>query len=401
MNMTRWITWMMTAVACHAAEISLDGIAARVEAGNPALRAARWLVEEARGGHLGAGRLMNPELEAEFKAMSRGQPGGVEMMLMQKFPLTGRLRLEKQATGAMIREAEAEVRDRRRMLVAEAEAIALRILASRRQIEIASRQAAVAEEWANVAAARVASDETALESGQMRLDATMQRSEIRELESEAAAMGEELKGMLGIPVAENLRLTGTLPETLPRAAAGAVTGRPDVAAARWRATAAAHEENLAQAKRYDDVGVGLTGKYDRVNDDFGKPMRDAMLGVRLSLPIPLWNRNEGEVVTKKAAHARAAAEVDATVRKAEAEARAAATEMDHLRPLVVELREQVLPLAKRQVDQTRAAWGNGKARYDDLLRARDQWLRVETAVSNALRDYHLALVRWRAATSNH
>ena len=90
-----------------------------------------------------------------------------------------------------------------------------------------------------------------------------------------------------------------------------------------------------------------------------------------------------------------------TVRKAEAEARAAATEMDHLRPLVVELREQVLPLAKRQVDQTRAAWGNGKARYDDLLRARDQWLRVETAVSNALRDYHLALVRWRAATSNH
>lgn len=399
--MKRWIAWMMTVAACHAAEVSFDGIAARVDARNPALRAARWLVDEARGGHLGAGRLMNPELEVEFKSMTRGEPGGVEMMLMQKFPLTGRLRFEKQVTAAMIREAEAEVRDRRRMLVAEAEGIALRILATRRQIEIARGQAELAEEWAKVAAARVASEESALESGQMRLDATMQRSEIRELDAGVASMTEELKGMLGIAGAEGLRLSGTLPESLPRPAAAVVAGRPDVVAARWRATAAAQGEKLARSKRYDDLGVGLTSSYDRIDGGTGKQMKDAMIGVRLSVPIPWWNRNEGEVATSKAARARAEAEVAATLSKAEAEARAAAAEMAQLRPLVDDLREQVLPLAKRQVEQTRAAWGSGKARYDDLLRARDQWLRVETAVVNALRDYHLALVRWRAATSNH
>ena len=71
--------------------------------------------------------------------------------------------------------------------------------------------------------------------------------------------------------------------------------------------------------------------------------------------------------------------------------------MDRLLPFIIENTAQLLPLARQQIERVRETYTNNKASLQDLLRARDQLLMVEMDRVNALRDFHLARVRWKAA----
>jgi len=135
----------------EAGEITLASVPQRVARANPDLAAARLMIEEARGRHLGAGRRMNPEVEITARRMTEGREGGFSAGLMQKFPVTARLRLEKAVTSAQIAAAVAEVADKQRMLTAEAEGMAVKVLAMRAEIGIAERQASLAEKLGVIA----------------------------------------------------------------------------------------------------------------------------------------------------------------------------------------------------------------------------------------------------------
>ncbi len=84
-------------------------------------------VEEARGRQLGAGRLSNPTVWLDFNNETYLSPGEVMFSLDQSFPITKRLRLEKQLTAQLVTAAELEVRDAERRLIAEAQTLAVQI----------------------------------------------------------------------------------------------------------------------------------------------------------------------------------------------------------------------------------------------------------------------------------
>ena len=71
--------------------------------------------------------------------------------------------------------------------------------------------------------------------------------------------------------------------------------------------------------------------------------------------------------------------------------------MERLLPFIIENNTQLAPLARQQIDRVRESYVNSKASLQDLLRARDQLLMVEMETVTALRDFHLARVRLRAA----
>ena len=56
---------------------------------------------------------MNPEVEVRGRHMTEGREAGFGIELMQKFPVTARLRLEKAVTAAQIAAAKAEADGRR------------------------------------------------------------------------------------------------------------------------------------------------------------------------------------------------------------------------------------------------------------------------------------------------
>jgi cobalt-zinc-cadmium efflux system outer membrane protein len=385
-----------------AVEVDLQEVGTRVSAGNPDLAAARFMLDEAAGRFLGAGRLMNPEVQFSGDRMYQGPERGFGVALMQRFPVTARLRLEKSVTAAQLKAAEAEVRDRQRMLVAEAEAMAVEILGTKGEIAVAERQAVLADKLVDLTTARAAASESAVDAAQMRLEARRQRNAIQRMQSEVARMTEQLKPMIGLSGTQPLAVTGTLRRMAPpprEAAPG--DSRPDIAAAKGRADAAAEAVNLAKARKWEDVSVGVMVDQAR-RMDMPDGLRDeTMVGLRLSIPLPFWNRNQGEIAETKAMHGRSLAEVTALRRKAAAEAAAAREEMVQLLPFIIENEEQLLPLARQQIERLREAYANNRATIQDLLRARDQLLMLEMESVRALRDFHLARTRWRAAVADN
>ncbi len=379
------------------ADTALDDIGRQVVARNPELTAARLMIEEAKGRHLGSGRLMNPELEFSGRHMTTGRESGYGVGFMQKFPVTARLRLEKAVTAAQIAAAEAEFGDRQRMLVAEAEIMAVKILAMRAEVGIQEGQATLAEKLTEIATARASENESAIDAGQMRLEARRQRNSIVKLQAEIAAMNESLKPMLGLAASERLEVDGNLPEAHAPGRAGPDDTRPDIQAALHRVSAAGQSVNLAKAKKWEDVSAGVMMDRARTMDEPMGLRNETMIGIKVSIPLPFWNRNQGEIAETTAMRSRAEAEVRALRLKAGGEVASAKKEMDRLLPFINENTTQLLPLARQQIERVREAYANSKATLQDLLRARDQLLMVEMDRVNALRDFHLARVRWKAA----
>lgn len=389
-----------TSFRSKAGEITLDSIPQQVARANPDLAAARLMIEEARGRHLGAGRRMNPEIEVTARRMAEGREGGFSAGLMQKFPVTARLRLEKAVTAAQIAAAEAEVSDKQRMLTAEAETMAVKILAMRGEIGIAERQASLADKVTEIATARAAASESAIDAAQMRLEARTQRNSIRRRQAGIAAMTELLKPMLGLSAMRDaLELTGSLPPARAPSAGQPGDARPDIQAALHRVNAAGQSVDLAKARKWDYFSAGLMVDRSRTMDEPMGLENETMIGVRLSIPLPFWNRNEGEIAETTAMRARAEAEVAALRLKAQSEVSAARREMERLLPFLTENADQLLPMAKQQIERVRETYGNNKASLQDLLRARDQLLMVEMNTIEGLRDFHLARIRWKAAVA--
>jgi cobalt-zinc-cadmium efflux system outer membrane protein len=205
-----------------AAELSLSGIAARVRSHHPMLKAARMAVEEARGRQLGSGRLANPTLESSFQIESRVSPRALVFGVDQSFPLTKRLSLEKRLTGQLVTAAEFEVRDVERKFIAEAQSLAVQLLALKQQRDLRQQQTALATKLSEFVQGRAKAGELSpLDAAQAQVDAQRLLVEARKLENQTVSLLGALKPMLGLAAADSLTLAGAMPAlTLPGSGTG-------------------------------------------------------------------------------------------------------------------------------------------------------------------------------------
>ncbi len=382
-----------------AATLPLDQAADYALAHNPHLAVARLRIEEARGRMLGAGRLRNPELEVEFGQNVRAPERGVRLEFMQWFPLTSRLQLEKAVSLAQLAAAEAELRDAERRLAADVGAAAVKLIALRAQQELRQEQLANSREQAQFIITRATAGEaSAVDAAQVELEAQQLEVELLELDFTHATLTGELRPLLGLEAHEGIEISGTLaaPDAvLVKIADG--YSRPDLEVAR-HATAAAHQAvRLAKARRWEDLGVGFMASGERTEDVPQGFANDNFVGVRLSLPLPFWNKNEGQIAEAKVAAVRAAMEADALASAILSEGEAARGEMVALSNLVVAMDSALLPKAMQLEAQMRAAYDAGQLSLTEALRARARRLELAQRRVDALRDYHLARVRFEAA----
>src|SRR6218665_1843795 len=129
--------------------VTLDSIAKRVRAQNPDLAAARLRIAEALGRSKQSGRLENPSLETSFQHTRDFREGGVEIGLSQKFPVTDRLRREKEISLAELQAAEMEVKQAEQKLVGEAQLALVDVLSIRQRRELLSKQSTLTTQLAD------------------------------------------------------------------------------------------------------------------------------------------------------------------------------------------------------------------------------------------------------------
>jgi cobalt-zinc-cadmium efflux system outer membrane protein len=385
-------------LAAQPAEIlTYESIPGRIRNGNPELAAARHRIGEALGRLKQSGRLSNPKLETGLSHNLRSAEGGLEIGISQKFPLTNRLALEKEIGMAEVEAAEAEVRDVQRLLAAEARAEFVKTMAVRERQALLRRQEGLAEELASfVSDASGRGEISSLDAAQARLAALRLTTESRSLEAEETASLGRLRLLVGIAPGAPVSLSGKVPAVgLPGIAA---VDRPDLEAKKAELKAAGTGIALEQARRRDDIEASVFAAGERTEDAPEGLENEGIIGVRLSIPLPFWNDNQGAIDEATARRERKREEINALVREINHASQTARTEMRQWASLVSEIDDTLIPIAKEQTDLLENAYRKGQGDLQAVLRSREQTLELLASRIDATREFRLARIRYQAIT---
>jgi cobalt-zinc-cadmium efflux system outer membrane protein len=163
------------------------------------------------------------------------------------------------------------------------------------------------------------------------------------------------------------------------------------------AKAAGQSVAVEESKRYEDVEAGLFFGAERTEDAPEGYDREGIVGLRFTLPLPLWNKNEGAIEAAKARHERMEKEAGALARGIRLEAEAAKAEMQEWLRLLTETQQSLLPLADEQAKSAEDAYRKGQAEIQTVFRTREKRAQLMAARLDALREFHLARVRYESA----
>lgn len=379
--------------------VGLETIPNRVRRNNPLLAAARFRIQEAIALNQASGLRDNPEVSAGFQHNHEFNEGRLEVGISQRFPLTDRLELEKKITATQIEQAQAEVAEVERGLIRDARIELVEILAIRQQLSLRQEEIAVADELASfISAAARRGELSTLDAGQSRLEAAGLKSDLTRLHAaETVAMGK-IKPLLGMEAHETLNVAGqTLPAARVSQSIITAEARPDYRAAILETQAARERIALEQARQYDDIEVGVVAGLERIEDAPEGFENDGTLGIQVSIPLPFWDKNEGNIAAAQAVAQRRELESIALSKLIANEADAALQEMLDWQTLLATLDDELLPLAETQARESDSAYRQGLGDLQRSLLARKQQIELSESRIESLRNFHLARVRYEAA----
>jgi cobalt-zinc-cadmium efflux system outer membrane protein len=155
---------------------------------------------------------------------------------------------------------------------------------------------------------------------------------------------------------------------------------------------------LARAQRWQDIGVGVVGQGQRVLDQPTGLRDESFVGLQVSVPLPLWNRNEGRIEEAKATLGRADRELEAVELRIKSEVAAAEAQVRIAESVFSRVTTQLLPSARRVEDALERLRPTGQATVTEVLRARERRLLAESAGIEAERSLRRARVQWMTAT---
>ena len=287
---------------------------------NPEIRFFEAEIDAARGGRQSAGQLANPELSTELGGMSLAQAkeGLVwRASILQVFDFPGRMSLRKAIADRDIELAQLGLQQFKSQLANEVRARAGDVLLLQRKEAAARSVRERLESLVEVLVQRDTGSVSALLERRI-LEATLLNSD-RTL-TDASKAAREAAAALNV-------LCGRGPDQSVKLA-GAVTSFPDVPQLAMLKQQAARTNFDLQQKRLQVAKQGLKvdlTKSERWGDiTFGPYMAGQHAGGTqieggfvVSIPLPLWNKNKGNIDAERARTQQAEALLGATLRDLE------------------------------------------------------------------------------------
>src|SRR5690606_15967858 len=128
-----------------------------------------------------------------------------------------------------------------------------------------------------------------------------------------------------------------------------------------------------------DVEAGLFAAAERTEDAPEGYDREALVGFRFRIPLPLWNKNEGAIEEARARSERKDKEATALARSIHLEAEAARTELAQWAKLLEELDRTLVPLAEQQAAAAEDVFRKGQGDVQTVFRSRGKQLELAEA----------------------
>lgn len=175
--------------------------------------------------------------------------------------------------------------------------------------------------------------------------------------------------------------------------ATALKNRPDLVALRRTRDAAQSNISLEKANRIPsvDVGGGWTHATISHNDIAPSPDVDD-IGLTLSFPLPLWNRNRAAITSARFSAEQAQKQVEAAELKAEVQIRQAFSAYNSAVERLHHYQNGILKDAEAVLEARRFSYQHGQATLLELLDAERTDTEVRSSYNDALNDHAKALI---------
>ncbi|MBR0903388.1 divalent metal ion exporter subunit IhpA [Bradyrhizobium liaoningense] len=376
----------------YAQTLTMRSALSRALAASPRLTAAERDVGIATGQRIQAGALFNPELSYEQDdSFGSGRYRGTRsaettLQISQAFELFGKREARVAAGQAGIEVAAIQRKAVRLEVLSETAIAFLSVLGAQRRIQILDEQIAAIDQLTPLLRRRVeAGASSPAETGRAEVASALVKADRERLKATLASARRELAVLMGDPAAKFGEVSGRLdttgrPPTFQSVVA-AIDANPQLV--RWTAVYAQRNAELllARLKPYPDVRIAAGWRhFNETNDDAAR--------LTVSVPIPVFDQNQGNILSAQESLAKTRAEREANRNTLIVIAgRAYDSIQGSLRELAV-LREIAIPKAVEASEAISQGYGQGRFTLLEVLDAQASVSQARLREQEALQNFH-------------
>lgn len=370
--------------------------------GNPELTAFSYEVRAAEARVLQAGTLPNPEIGVELDEYDRADKGfdsaETAIVLGQVFELGGKRRWRTRIAEAQGELAGWDYESKRLDVFTETARRFTGVIAAQQRLEILISAVDLAAETNRAVTEQVmVGKETPLQAAKSEAELELARLDLQKAQNTLQKARRDLALMWGAERAGFYAVEGTLDPVLQvipplEELRAYLTNNPDLA--RWEAELRLRRATLSsvKAQRIPDV-EGSVG-YVQFEEDGTDG-----LAFSVGFPLPVFDRNQGNIVAARHDLAKAEAERSAIEVSLVAELAAAYDDLSLSNQRIATLRNKVIPAMEQTFQAAHEGYQQGKLGFLDMLDAQRGLFEVRGAFVDALSAYQAALIDLQRLTA--
>jgi len=320
--------------------------------------------------------------------------GGGKVGVSQVVEIRGQRDLRVRGGKADVVRAEWTLRDAERDIVGDVTKTFSDLLLIQERITLTRETLRLARELRDTAKALADAGDVP-ELDVLRADVEVRRAGNRVTveEASAGALGRTLALLIGAPADATIVATGSLmfegvPGTLEALLAAARSNRSDLKAADASVEGARAVRDLVIAERFIPT-LTFSASYGE-GLDFDARTRLALFGV--SIPLPLWNRREGDVAAARAEVAKREAERERILARIDKEVTASFAQVAASQRVVEEYLRNIVPAQGQAAELMLEGYRLGQFRLSEALLAQRDSLDARAGYLEAIAGYNAARV---------
>jgi len=394
-------------------ELSIDQAVDLALKENRDLSAAKIEIEESRARYKQSTLFPNPEIEFDFGSdifFANEGERNFSATISQPISLSGRISAQKEIANANIKRTIANIANLERLLVMEVRRVFIELLAIEDQLVLQENLIELNNELLkaiNVGINEGLASQQDLNAVAIALQQAVQKKEVLLAQRKSNLLS--LNNLFGKPSSFSFKLIGKL-EYEPNKKLNyfnietAFLKRPDLKFNELNIEQTDADIKLAKALRFEDIKAGIFYRNDVLvlDSPIGELTdNDQLIGFKLTIPLPLFNRQQGLIMETQARKRRAEENVIALKLKISQEVSDALNRISTISNLLDTYKSGILKTAEDNVKIVEDGFKQGFVDIVNVIQSRQQYAVLSSTYINTVRDYELALNDLQISTGNY
>ncbi|MGH8389354.1 MAG: TolC family protein [Pseudomonas sp.] len=369
--------------------LTLDQALQTALVANPDLAAAQWDIGIAEGDRKQAGLIPNPTVSLEAEDTRRDSRTST-VLLSQPIELGGKRGARIEVASRAQDAAGIELERKRNALRADVVQAFSSAQTAQQRLQLSRQSLQLAEQGVRVAQGRIqAGKSSPVEGTRAQVQLSEVRLEQSRAERDQANAYQQLAQVMGAPLPTSVDVQAAQQSTLAVPSTRLLERLSETAELRLARMQIDQREaslGLEKAQRIPDLTVSVGSQYDATE-------RERVNVVGLSMPIPLFDRNQGNVLAAARRADQARDLRNATELRLRTETRTALEQWQTANGEVKAFNQTILPSAQSAVDSATRGFEMGKFGFLDVLDAQRTLISARTQYIQAVAEATDARVR--------